>query len=438
MWDQSSPQSRGMVDRIRIKRRSSGLPGTGILNTMNRNQSSSRPSILMLAFVWAFLAGVVEAQETVPASPEEVVDRPWWRFLETEPLLPETLGANGLPTGWVSVGGDARYEIEVGEDGETILRGIGGGPRNTFLVDPRITGDFLLEFEVLIDRGGGNSGVQIRSAVETDRMFGYQIEIDPSERSWSGGLYDEGRRGWLASLEDSIEARDSFVPGRWNRYTVLAVGPRIRTWINDVPAVDHVDFMDSQGRIGLQVHSGHCDVRWRRLRIADLGVRTPKSVITPGNLSGVDVDPQDGMKPGDGSFDPSVEGVTVTVTEPMPEAPSGFDLSATIRRGAVRIELGDVENGPGYVLTVPGPLGRPGKPGMIRIRRSPDSMRVFVDDVPMVPGPPNLEGPLMISIEIDGGTIASIHEMTVTPPTALESRAIEEWKAAKLELQADP
>ena len=392
----------------------------------------------MLTLVWTLLAGLVEAQETVTTTPDEVVDRPWWGFLETRPLLPETLDTNGLPTGWVSVGGDARYEIEAGENGEPVLHGIGGGPRNTFLVDPRITGDFLLEFEVLIDRGGGNSGVQIRSAVETDRMFGYQIEIDPSERSWSGGLYDEGRRGWLASLEDSIEARDSFVPGRWNRYTVLAVGPRIRTWINEVPAVDHVDFMDPQGRIGLQVHSGHCDVRWRRLRIADLGVRTPENVIAPGDLSGVDADPMDGIRADAGRFELSVDGVMVKVAKPMPEAPSGLDLSAVIRRGAIRIELGDVQNGPGYVLTVPGPLGEPGKPSMIRVRRSPDSMRVFVDDVPMVPGPPNLEGPLMISIETDAGTIASIHRMTVTPPTAMESAAIEEWKAAKLELQSDP
>ena len=391
----------------------------------------------MLAFSYSILAGAVRAQENVIVAEEEVADRPWWRFLETKPLLPENLDSNGLPTGWTSVGGEARYEIEAGENGEPILHGIGSGPRNTFLVDPRVTGDFLLEFEVLIDREGGNSGVQIRSAVEPDRMFGYQIEIDPSERSWSGGLYDEGRRGWLASLEDSIEARDSFVPGRWNRYTVLAVGPRIRTWINEVPAVDHVDFMDPQGRIGLQIHSGHCDVRWRRLRIADLGVRTPTNIISLGDLSGIEANPVDAIRPNAGSFELSAEGVVLKVTEPMPEAPSGFDLTAHIRRGAIRIELGDVENGPGYVLTVPGPLGEPGKPGMIRVRRSPDSMRVFVDDVPMVPGPPNLDGPLVISIETDAGTMASIHQMIVTPPTTLESAAIKKWKAAKIELQSN-
>ena len=27
--------------------------------------------------------------------------------------------------------------------------------------------------------------------------YGYQIEEDPSSREWSGGIYEEGRRGWL-------------------------------------------------------------------------------------------------------------------------------------------------------------------------------------------------------------------------------------------------
>ena len=404
---------------------------------MNRIPRSTRSSILILASAWGLSAGVVQAQDEVSTPAEEVIDRPWWDFLETRPLLPATLGENGLPTGWLSVGGDARYEIETDENGETILHGVGGEGQNTFLVDPEITGDFLLEFDVLIDRGGGNSGVQIRSMVEADRMLGYQIEIDPSERSWSGGLYDEGRRGWLASLEDSIEARDAFVPGRWNRYTVLAIGPRIRPWINDGPAIDHVDFVDPQGRIGLQVHSGRCDVRWRRLRIADLGLRTPRSLLTSENRSTIQVEPASGIRFVDGIVKLSEEGVILNLSESMPEAPSGFDLSAHILRGAVRIEFGDVETGPGYVLTVPGPIGEPGRPGVIRVRRNPDSMRVFVDDVPMVPGPPNLDGPLVISIEADAGTIASIHGMSLIPPTPVESAAIEKWKAAKLAIETE-
>ena len=46
-----------------------------------------------------------------------------------------------------------------------------------------------------------NSGIKIRSnslaAYRDGRVHGYQVEIDPSARAWSGGIYDEARRGWL-------------------------------------------------------------------------------------------------------------------------------------------------------------------------------------------------------------------------------------------------
>ncbi len=49
-----------------------------------------------------------------------------------------------------------------------------------------------------------NSGIQIRSESTHDynngRVHGYQVEIDPSARAWSGGIYDEARRGWLYPL----------------------------------------------------------------------------------------------------------------------------------------------------------------------------------------------------------------------------------------------
>ena len=331
--------------------------------------------------------------------------RPWWRFAPMRPLLPDSLDAGGLPQGWEIVGGDAIYRLEQGPGGETILHGSGRGSRNSFLVDPTITGDFLLEFEVLIEADGGNSGVQIRSAVESDRMVGYQIEIDPSPRAWSGGLYDESRRGWLASLADNADAREAFVPGRWNRYTILAVGPRIRTWINDVPAIDHLDFVDRAGRIGLQVHSGRCDVRWRNLRIADLGVRT-----------GIE-ESLESILARDGSIDRSL-------STPLPEAPCDLEIAATIARGSLRIELGDVRSGPGYVLTVPAPLGTDG-PGIVRVLRTVGSLKVLVDDEPLVPGPPGLEGPLDVVIRSNPGSLVDLDRIVVVPPTRIELAAIE-------------
>ena len=56
-----------------------------------------------------------------------------------------------------------------------------------------------------------NSGVQIRSLslpeYQNGRVHGYQVEMDPSARAWSGGIYDEARRGWLYTLDKNPEGR---------------------------------------------------------------------------------------------------------------------------------------------------------------------------------------------------------------------------------------
>ena len=103
-------------------------------------------------------------------------------------------------------------------------------------------------------------------------------------------------------------------------------------------------------------------------------------------------------------------------------------ITATVRQGSLRIELGDVRNGPGYVFTVPAPLGDPGRPGMIRVVRSVDGIAVLIDDVPLVPGPKNLDGALDLKIKVDRGTSGTVHRIVVEPPTILESRAVERWR----------
>jgi hypothetical protein len=183
-------------------------------------------------------------------------------------------------TGW-KAHGDARYVVE---DGAILGETTKGG--HSFLVTERSFGDFVFEVDVKTEKRG-NSGIQIRSQVtEKGRMVGYQIEIDPSERSWSGGLYDEGRRGWLQNLEGREEARAAFRFGEWNSYRIECRGPWIRTWINGVPITDHLDPVDAAGVIGLQVHSGkNTRVRWGALELLDLGTRTwsPTPPVEPVN-----------------------------------------------------------------------------------------------------------------------------------------------------------
>ena len=390
-------------------------------------------NLIVPVFIGLLLPSVVAQDATEPVIEQESEATPWWRSIQMKPLFSSERGETGLPAGWRVVGGPANYTFETGPDGVEILHGSGNAPRNAFLVDPAITGDFLLEFDVLIDRGGGNSGVQIRSQADQNRMVGYQIEIDPSERSWSGGLYDEGRRGWIASLADNIEARDAFVPGKWNRFTVLAIGPRIRTWMNGVPAVDHLDFADPAGQIGLQVHGGRCDVRWRGLMIGDLGQRSRKVFAPDESTLSVTAGPVDGIirgiRDGRPTFELSGDGVVLDVEEPMPDAPSVLEMVATIQRGSIRVQLGDTLNGPGYVFTVPAPLGKPDDPGIIRVVRSLDGMTVLIDESPLVPGPTRIDGPLDISIETGPGVEATIDRIVLHPPTATESKVIDEWRA---------
>jgi hypothetical protein len=176
---------------------------------------------------------------------------------------------NGVDlAGWRAVG-DAQWTVVNGE-----LLGETGGGSQSFLISEREFGDFTLELE-LRNEAPGNSGVQFRSHQrENGRVFGYQIEVDPSARAWSGGLYHEAGRGWLASLADKPEARAAFALGEWNHYRIEAVGPRIRTWVNGVPAVDFTDLeaaeTDARGFLALQVHSGQdTKVRWRNLMLIE-------------------------------------------------------------------------------------------------------------------------------------------------------------------------
>jgi hypothetical protein len=185
--------------------------------------------------------------------------------------------------GWHIVGGTAEFTMRDG-----VLTGSGTDTRNAFLVSPRNYGDFVLDLELRIDEG--NSGIQIRSQVREDEgsksLVGYQVEIDPTPRAWSGGIYDEGRRGWLFDLEGNEAARKAFKAGEWNRYVIECRGPWFRTWVNGVPAANGVDIMDEDGRIAFQVHSGRTIVQWRRVMIAELPSPKVVSMFDGGALQG--------------------------------------------------------------------------------------------------------------------------------------------------------
>lgn len=191
--------------------------------------------------------------------------------------------------GWEQHSGTAKYRVENGEIVGTTVLGTG----NSFLCTKKTYGDFILEFEFKVAKGM-NSGVQFRSEFykeETekeirgkkkkfpaDRVFGYQYEIDPSDRAWTGGVYDEARTGWLADLKDKPEAQKAFKNGEWNKARIECKGDHIQTWINGVKAADLKSDLTLRGIIALQVHGigdgkknkpGE-EIRWRNLRLKEL------------------------------------------------------------------------------------------------------------------------------------------------------------------------
>ena len=183
--------------------------------------------------------------------------------------------------GWVQYNGKAKYTVE---NGEIVGRTVANEP-NSFLSTEKLYGDFILELDLKVDVNM-NSGIQFRSELNDEndkcyvtdkvtpkRVHGYQMEIDPSSRAWSGGVYDESRRGWLYPLEYNVEAKKAFKNNAWNHYKIEAIGNSIRTWINGIPCAHVIDDMTPKGFISLQVHQIHDpkeigqEVRWKNIKI---------------------------------------------------------------------------------------------------------------------------------------------------------------------------
>jgi len=185
-------------------------------------------------------------------------------------------------SGWHQLGGKAIYEVK----GDEIIGTTVSNTPNSFLATEKEYGDFILEVELLA-HPLMNSGIQFRSLSKSDyqngRVHGYQMEIDPSARAWSGGIYDESRRGWLYNLELNPAAKTAYKINDWNKYRIECIGNTIRTWVNGVPVAYLVDDMTSKGFIALQVHGipasepAGRQIRWRNIRIQTENLRPSPS-----------------------------------------------------------------------------------------------------------------------------------------------------------------
>jgi acetyl esterase/lipase len=177
--------------------------------------------------------------------------------------------------GWQNFGGGKFYV----EDGVIVGETAPGLP-NSFLATDKMYRNFELELDVKVDPLL-NSGIQIRSNVyeketttirwggtfnedgsknvrervwEKGRFWGYQVELDPTERGWSGALYEEGARGFLHTPGESEKALKAFKPNEWNHVRILVIGDHFQTWINGVPVANMHDNQTPTGYIALQLH----------------------------------------------------------------------------------------------------------------------------------------------------------------------------------------
>ena len=173
---------------------------------------------------------------------------------------------------WEVKNGTANYQIL----NNSIVGTSRIGSPNTFLCTKEMYGDFILELEVMVEPGL-NSGIQFRSNsfenYRNGRVHGYQSELDTSKRAWAGGIYDEGRRGWLYPLTMNKKGGAAFNNGGWNKVRIEAIGNTIKTFYNGVQCSNLVDDMTAEGFIALQVHSikdksqEGKTIQWKNIRI---------------------------------------------------------------------------------------------------------------------------------------------------------------------------
>ena len=148
------------------------------------------------------------------------------------------------------------------EDGEIVGK-TAGLPHNEFLRSDLSLADFRLTVQVKLVKNDGNSGIQFRSEpLPRGEVKGYQADVGVG---WWGKVYEENGRALLWK-----ESGEAFVKnGEWNTYEIVAIGPKIRTFINGKPCAVLDDPAGAKrGIIAFQLHSGGpTEVRYKDFKV---------------------------------------------------------------------------------------------------------------------------------------------------------------------------
>lgn len=151
-----------------------------------------------------------------------------------------------------------------------------------FLTFDKQFSDFEMMAEIKLPEGKANSGILFRSQKrENGSLFGYQAEVDGSDRRWSGGFYDEGRRGWIHPKKplDNPYNKKNWGDARkmalkrdsWNHYKIRCLGDKVKIWVNGVITTDLIDDTDSKGFIAIQHHGEKGQVyKFKNLKLLEL------------------------------------------------------------------------------------------------------------------------------------------------------------------------
>jgi len=213
-------------------------------------------------------------------------------FLHPVPLAPpqSSRANNLLPENW-QASWSGNLEHWTWQDGVLTGHTPEGLQRTEYLFWNGEASDFELTFDYWID--GGNSGVQYRSTrLENDDVYGYQADIEDGP-NYTGILYEsggraiaakrgeslrfhrDGRREVGAVLGDAAALQESIQSDGWNRYRIIAFGPRLIHEINGVRMIDvhdeHPERSRKNGTFALQLHSGpSMTIRYRNMNLRKL------------------------------------------------------------------------------------------------------------------------------------------------------------------------
>jgi hypothetical protein len=213
--------------------------------------------------------------------------------------------------GWKQMTGKAEYKVE---DGAIVGTAVAYSPNSFLVCDKKFSGDLVLELEAMMTDTSGNSGVQFKSNFDAagnkgaGRIYGYQFEMDPSSRRWSGGVYEEGRREWLYPGSLNAKAQVYFTPNVYHKIKIECIGNSVKTWLDGKAVAYVVDTITAnEGLIGLQVHAISNEKQkgskmyWKNIRIKTSGIVPspfPKGIyvtnLQPNTLS--DYEKKDGWK----------------------------------------------------------------------------------------------------------------------------------------------